>query len=155
MVKYTLADERFSRMKDILNDGEYLPHDNSNNGYRGFIADMKSALEKGRSITPKMNSAINKAIKSYDEWKDPDRWYIKTIGRDRILMKLTRLRGKLEAAGYTGSYTYNTEQFLESIEKQARRRGTLSMGQMQALNRMYKRFNKRAEKNIKKTVVSR
>lgn len=128
----------------ILRNKDYLPHDDS--GFRGFIADMKSALDVGRTITPKMDSAIKRIVKKYNEWKDPGQMIIRSMGRDRIFGKLNQLRSKLQKANYTNAYMGDTELFLNSIEDQARRKGTLSMGQMQALNRMYKKFNKRIEK---------
>mgnify|MGYP003628712977 CR=1 FL=1 len=57
---------------EILKDKTYLPHDSSS--YRGFIADMKTAVDTGRHVTPKMFTAINKIIKTYHDWKDPSKW---------------------------------------------------------------------------------
>ena len=45
------------------------------------------------------------------------------------------------------SYEANAEDFLNSVETQVWIRGTLSIKQRQALNKMYKRFKKRIEKS--------
>jgi hypothetical protein len=44
------------------------------------------------------------------------------------------------------TYVWRSEDFLDSIEKQIRDRGTLSPKQKLALNKMYKRFRKKSEK---------
>ena len=53
---------------------------------------------------------------------------------------------KLHECKYTPSYERNSEYFLESIEKQVYKRGSLSMKQRKALNKMYIQFTKRIEK---------
>ena len=53
----------------------------------------------------------------------------------------------LHKANYHETYVWRSEDFLGSIEKQIRDRGTLSSKQKLALNKMYKRFNKRIETN--------
>lgn len=126
---------------EILKDKTYLPHDSSS--YRGFIADMKTAVDTGRYITPKMFTAINKIIKTYHDWKDPNKSVQKRTDRERIFRKLNRLRNRLEGANYSADYVERTKLFINSIEQQATWRFSITDGQMVALNRMYKKFNRR------------
>ena len=48
---------------------------------------------------------------------------------------------------YEKSFEYGAEDFLNSVETQVKIRGTLSVKQRKALNKMYKRFKKRIEKS--------
>ena len=128
---------------EILKDKTYLPHDSSS--YRGFIADMKTAVDTGRYITPKMFTAINKIIKTYHDWKDPSTQ--KRTDRERILRKLNQLRSRLKTANYSAGYVEQTELFINSIEQQATWKFNITDGQMVALNRMYKKFNHRIKEN--------
>jgi inhibitor of KinA sporulation pathway (predicted exonuclease) len=126
---------------EILKDKTYLPHDSSS--YRGFIADMKTAVDTGRYITPKMFTAINKIIKTYHDWKDPSKLVQKRTDQERIFRKLNQLRSRLKTANYSAGYAEQTELFINSIEQQATWRFSITDGQMVALNRMYKKFNHR------------
>ena len=128
---------------EILKDKTYLPHDSSS--YRGFIADMKTAVDTGRHVTPKMFTAINKIIKTYHDWKDPSKWTQKRTDRERIFRKLNQLRDSLKKANYSADYVERTELFINSIEQQATWKFSITDGQMRALNKMYKKFNKRIE----------
>ena len=53
----------------------------------------------------------------------------------------------LYECNYERSYEYGAEDFLNSVERQAKSRGTLSVNQRKALNKMYKRFKKKVEKS--------
>lgn len=130
---------------EILKDKTYLPHDSSS--YRGFIADMKTAVDTGRYITPKMFTAINKIIKTYHDWKDPSKLVQKRTDQERIFRKLNQLRSRLKTANYSAGYVEQTELFINSIEQQATWRFSITDGQMVALNRMYKKFNHRIKEN--------
>ena len=55
----------------------------------------------------------------------------------------------LYECNFERSYEANAEDFLNSVETQVKIRGTLSIKQKQALNKMYKRFKKRSEKENK------
>jgi hypothetical protein len=52
----------------------------------------------------------------------------------------------LYECNYERSYECGAEDFLNSVETQVKIRGTLSVKQRQALNKMYKRFKKRLKK---------
>ena len=70
-----------------------------------------------------------------------------TIEAKRLIPKLNKIRYSLFRCGYTEHYERNSEYFLDSVEKQILRKGTLTINQRKALNKMYKRFNKRIELN--------
>ena len=116
--------ENYDTLGKILKDKAYLPHDSSS--YRGFIAD--------------------KIIKTYHDWKDPSKLVQNRTNQERIFRKLNQLRGRLERASYSAQYEIRTNLFIDSVEKQATRKFSISDGQMKALNKMYKKFNQRIEK---------
>jgi len=106
-----------------------------------FIMDMYIALVNGRKITPKMLQAIRKIILR----NSPDFIRKINIEANRLIPKLNQIRHTLSKCGYTEHYVSNSEYFLDSVEKQVLRRGTLTLNQRKALNKMNKRFNKRIE----------
>ena len=108
-----------------------------------FITEMYIAFIAGRKITPKMLNAVRKAIKGHT----PVELEKKRLETGRLLSKLDMLKEVLHKANYHETYVWRSEDFLDSIEKQIRDRGTLSPKQKLALNKMYKRFNKRIEVN--------
>ena len=67
----------------------------------------------------------------------------------RAIPRLKLLEDKLYEANYSKSYTSDKEYFLGSIKSHVKSRGNLSSKQKQALNKMYKQFNKRIENNKK------
>ena len=108
-----------------------------------FTMDMYIALINGRKITPKMLQSIRKIIlRNSPEFRTKI-----TIEAKRLIPKLNKIRYSLVRCGYTEHYERNSEYFLDSIEKQILRKGTLTLNQRKALNKMYKRFNKRIEQN--------
>ena len=58
---------RIQQLDHILKDNTYL----TNGGYREFISSMYKALVSGRRITPKMESAITKVVKTYAKHINP------------------------------------------------------------------------------------
>ena len=140
---------------EILKDEDYLPNNHRNEGYRNFITSMRDGLKGGRMITPKMSRAIGKACRQFDRYRNPmsmgtGRW----MERDRILRKIKQLKIRFDEAKRVGEpypdwSIRKTEEFLQSIEKYAQTRYTLTMNQMKALNDMYKKFNWRIKKNTK------
>ena len=111
-----------------------------------FTQDMYIAIIGGRTITKKMLQAIHNIIKrnSFEELEK------KRIETERLLFKLNLVRESLSKANYHNTYNGRSTEFLNSIEKQIRDRGSLSPKQKLALNNMYKRFNKKIEKYGKK-----
>jgi len=136
--------KRIKQLKVIINDLNYL---STGNTYREFIIDMSSALVHGRKITPKMESAITKIVKSYtkhlNEERDPKLRKQKLDYTDNTISKLNIIKRKLDECNYTKGYTNEKLYFLESIEKQVYSRGSLSIKQRKALNGMFKQFEKR------------
>jgi hypothetical protein len=136
--------KRIKQLKVIINDLNYL---STGNTYREFIIDMSSALVHGRKITPKMELAITKIVKSYtkhlNEERDPKLRKQKLDYTDNTISKLNMIKRRLDECNYTKGYTNEKLYFLESIEKQVYSRGSLSIKQRKALNGMFKQFEKR------------
>ena len=107
-----------------------------------FIISMYVAIISGRKITPKMLKAIHNIMKT----NSPAELEKKRLETERLLSKLNLVKESLHKANYHETYVYRSEDFLDSIEKQIRDRGSLSPKQKLALNNMYKRFNKRVIK---------
>ena len=108
-----------------------------------FIISMYVAIISGRKITPKMLKAIHNIMKT----NSPAELEKKRLETERLLSKLDMVKEVLHKANYHETYVYRSEDFLDSIEKQIRDRGSLSPKQKLALNNMYKRFNKKVIKN--------
>ena len=108
-----------------------------------FIISMYVAIISGRKITPKMLNAIHNIMKR----NSPEELEKKRLETERLLSKLDMVKESLHKANYHETYVYRSEDFLDSIEKQIRDRGSLSPKQKLALNNMYKRFNKKVIKN--------
>ena len=142
--------KRIKQLKVIINDLNYL---STGNTYREFIIDMSSALVHGRKITPKMESAITKIVIAYTKYlkelKDPDLKKERENFIEDSLYKVSLITKLLIDAEYTPSYQANSKWFLNSISKQVKKRGSLSLKQKKALNKMYKQFKKRSEKLTK------
>ena len=143
-VNKSMYGRRIEQLKVIINDLNYL---STGNTYREFIIDMSSALVHGRKITPKMELAITKIVKSYtkhlNEERDPKLRKQKLDYTDNTISKLNIIKRKLDECNYTKGYTNEKLYFLESIEKQVYSRGSLSIKQRKALNGMFKQFEKR------------
>ena len=144
--------KRIKQLDHIVKDLNYVPKD-STNGYHEFIQNMHSALLGGRKITRKMESSIVKIITTYTEWlkkeNDPEYKKNKIKYIENSLAKIKLLEDKLYEANYSKSYMSDKEYFLNSIKSHVKSRGNLSSKQKQALNKMYKQFNKRIENNKK------
>ena len=108
-----------------------------------FTVDMYVAIISGRKITQKMLNAIHNIMKR----SSPVELQKKRLETERLLFKLNLVKEVLHKANYHETYVYRSEDFLGSIEKQIRDRGTLSQKQKLALYNMYKRFNKKVIKN--------
>ena len=143
-----LFGRRIEQLKVIINDLNYLP---TGNTYREFIIDMSSALVHGRKITPKMESSITKIVKTYAKTLNPEYRKNKLDYTENTISKIHMIKRKLDECNYTTSYKVEKLWFLESVEKQVYSRGSLSIKQRKALNGMFKQFEKRIEKNEKKT----
>ena len=145
---------RIEQLGVIIADNSYIPK-GSKNSYHEFIFSMWQALVTGRRITPKMESAITKIVKAYakrlKENNDPKIQKQKLDYVENTVSKITMIKRVLAGCNYTRGYTVDKLYFLESIEKQVYDRGSLSVKQRKALNKMYTQFTKRIEKSEKKT----
>ena len=149
-----LFGRRIEQLKVIVEDESYIPK-GSSNGYHDFVKSMYGALISGRKITSKMESSITKIVKAYakrlKENNDPKLRKQKLDYTENTVSKIHMIKHRLDECNYTRSYTNDKLYFLESIERQVYSRGSLSIKQRKALNGMFKQFEKRIEKNEKKT----
>ena len=141
-----LFGRRIEQLDRILKDNTFLV----DGGYREFIVSMYKALTSGRKITPKMESAITKIVKSYAKHIDPEHQKSRLDYIENTIAKLNMIKRKLDECNYTRSYTADKLWFLESIEKQVYSRGSLSSKQRKALNKMYLQFEKKMKKSENK-----
>ena len=140
-----LFGRRIEQLDHILKDSSFLV----DGGYREFIVSMYKALTSGRKITPKMESAITKIVKSYAKTMNPEYRKKRLDYTENTIAKLNMIKRRLDECNYTRSYTADKLWFLESIEKQVYSRGKLSIKQRKALNKMYTQFTKKLGKNEK------
>jgi len=133
---------RIEQLDHILKDSSFL----TDGSYREFIVSMYKALVTGRKITPKMELAITKVVKTYAKTLNPEYKKKKLDYTENTIAKLNMIKRRLDECNYTRSYTADKLWFLESIEKQVYSRGSLSMKQRKVLNKMYTQFTNRIEK---------
>ena len=107
-----------------------------------FTISMYVAILSGRRITDKMLSVIHKIMKR----NTPEEREKKRLETQRLLFKTNLVKDALYKCNYDSLYEARSEDFLGSIVSQIRDRGSLSPKQKLALNKMYKRFNKKIEK---------
>ena len=141
-----LFGRRIEQLDRILKDNTFLV----DGGYREFIVSMYKALTSGRKITPKMESSITKIVKSYSKTLNPEYRKKKLDYTENTISKLNMIKRRLDECNYTRNYTNDKLYFLESIEKQVYRRGSLSVKQRKALNKMFLQFEKKLKKSEKK-----
>ena len=108
-----------------------------------FTVSMYVAFLTGRKMTDKMLNAIHNVIKR----NSPNELKKKRAEAERLLFKTNLVREALHKANYHETYVWRSEEFIDSIEDQIRRYRNLTPKQKLALNKMYKRFNTRIEKN--------
>ena len=145
-----LFGRRIEQLKVIVEDESYIPK-GSSNGYHDFVKSMYLALISGRKVTPKMESAITKIVKSYSKTLNPEYRKNKLDYTENTIAKLNMIKRRLDECNYTRSYTNDKLYFLESIERQVYSRGSLSIKQRKALNKMFIQFEKKLKISEKKT----
>ena len=133
---------RIQQLDHILKDNTFLV----DGGYRNFIVSMYKALVSGRKITPKMESAITKIVKSYAKHINPEHQKTRVEYIETTLEKINKIRSLLFECKFSPDYSYGKEMFLDSIETQVRQRASLSQKQRMTLNKFYTQFTKRLEK---------
>ena len=137
---------RIEQLDHILKDNNFLV----DGGYRNFISSMYKALVSGRRITPKMESSITKIVKSYAKHIDPEHQKSRLDYTENTIAKLNMIKRRLDECNYTRNYTADKLYFLDSIEKQVYSRGSLSIKQRKALNKMFLQFEKKLKKSENK-----
>ena len=143
-----LFGRRIEQLKVIIEDESFIPN-GSTNSYHEFIFSMYRALIQGRKITPKMESAITKIVKSYSKTLNPEYRKQKLDYTENTIAKLNMIKRRLDECNYTRNYTSEKLYFLNSIERQVYSRGKLSPKQRKAQNKMYTQFTKKIGKNEK------
>jgi len=111
-----------------------------------FTISMYVAIISGRKITFKMLNAIHNIMKR----NTPNELEKKRLETERLLFKTNLVKDALYKCNYDSLYEARSEDFLGSIVSQIRDRGSLSPKQKLALNKMYKRFNKKVINNDNK-----
>jgi hypothetical protein len=144
-----LFGRRIKQLQVIIEDESFIPN-GSTNSYHEFILSMYRALITGRKITPKMESSITKIVKSYSKTLNPEYRKNKLDYTENTISKLSMIKRRLDECNYTRSYTNDKLYFLESIERQVYSRGSLSIKQRKALNKMYIQFEKKLKISEKK-----
>jgi hypothetical protein len=104
-----------------------------------FTIKMYVAIISGRKITDKMLTSIHKIIKR----STPEEREKKRLETERLHYKVNLVKEALYKCNYDEYYESRSEDFLGSITEQVRDKGNLSPKQKLALNKMYKRFNKK------------
>ena len=144
--------KRIKQLQAIIKDEDYIP-EGSTNTYHEFIFSMYKALIHGRVITPKMADANTKIVKKYSAHlrKEHDSEYQrnKVDFIEESLAKIGMVKRLLNRCKYTKGYTNGSMYFLNSVEDHLKNTGKLSVKQRKALNKMYKRFEKRVNKKLK------
>ena len=108
-----------------------------------FTISMYVAIISGRKITDKMLNAIHNIMKR----NTPNELEKKRLETERLYFKVNLVKEALYKCNYDSLYEARSEHFLGSIVAQVRDRGSLSPKQKLALNKMYKRFNKKIAKS--------
>jgi hypothetical protein len=154
----SLYGRRIKQLKAITDDTNYIPKRGTTgttleNSYHEFIFSMYGALISGRKITPKMESAITNIVKKYAGWlikeTDPKLRKRKLDYTENTISKLNMIKRKLAECNYTKGYTNEKLYFLDSIERQVYRRGSLSIKQRKSLNKMHDQFTKKLKQKGK------
>ena len=104
-----------------------------------FTIKMYVAIISGRKITDKMLTSIHKIMKR----NTPEEREKKRLETERLYFKVNLVKEALYKCNYDEYYESRSEDFLGSITEQVRDKGNLSPKQKLALNKMYKRFNKK------------
>tara|TARA_R100000008_G_C3559855_1_gene155454 strand:+ start:226 stop:678 length:453 start_codon:yes stop_codon:yes gene_type:complete len=145
MEKYQVTNFEKQILKLILNDEEYArTHslDDVTSSYRKFIQSMYDAIDSGRRITPKMSTGIRNAVRRYQEWRNPTFVRARMVKYHALKKKIDILRNLVKQVSKNGEGVDHISafRFINSVEKHARDRGSLSAKQKLALNEMYKKY---------------
>ena len=113
-----------------------------------FTISMYNALVSGRKITDKMLDAIHNIIKRNTpaELSKKQEWQESVVPRLNVVKEMIEVvEGGRIHTPYNRSYP-----FINSIIRQAKKRGSLTKKQMSAVNNLYKRYKEKYEKKLEK-----
>ena len=113
-----------------------------------FTISMYNALISGRKITDKMLIAIHNIIKrnTPKELAKKQEWQESVVPRLNVVKEMIEVvEGGRIHTPYNRSYP-----FINSIIRQAKKRGTLTKKQMSAVNNLYKRYKPKYDKKCEK-----
>ena len=113
-----------------------------------FTISMYNALISGRKITDKMLIAIHNIIKrnTPKELAKKQEWQESVVPRLNVVKEMIEVvEGGRIHTPYNRSYP-----FINSIIRQAKKRGSLTKKQMTAVNNLYKRYKEKYDKKFKK-----
>jgi hypothetical protein len=113
-----------------------------------FTISMYNALISGRKITDKMLIAIHNIIKrnTPKELAKKQEWQESVVPRLNVVKEMIEVvEGGRIHTPYNRSYP-----FINSIIRQAKKRGSLTKKQMTAVNNLYKRYKEKYEKKLEK-----
>tara|TARA_Y100000310_G_C20181384_1_gene578294 strand:- start:97 stop:567 length:471 start_codon:yes stop_codon:yes gene_type:complete len=111
-----------------------------------FVISMYNVLNSGsRPVTPKMYIAIQNIIKN----NTPEKLEKKKEHIDTVIGKLMLLKEMIEVVdGGRISTGYSAYGFIMDIKYQAEKRMSLSRKQMEAVNKIYKKYKVRYDKKV-------
>ena len=95
----------------------------------------------------KAYDVIDTAIKTYTKYLTKRNNPVNTLKREKLVQKILLVQQTLYKCNYTQGYEEDAIMFLKSVEGQVHRNGSISIKQVDALNKMYKRFKKKVEKS--------
>ena len=113
-----------------------------------FTISMYNALISGRKITDKMLIAIHNIIKrnTPKELAKKQEWQESVVPRLNVVKEMIEVvEGGRIHTPYNRSYP-----FINSIIRQAKKRGSLTKKQMTAVNNLYKRYKPKFKKKVSK-----
>ena len=118
-----------------------------------FLMDMYLILITGnRKMSPKMIGAVQKAMTNpmYDTVKRLERMDKIQPILDKIEFVHTLVKSEDEGKSSWWINQYSALPFIKSVRSQLKKNGKLSEKQMQALNKIYKKYTKKDKKNVDK-----
>ncbi|MBC8421854.1 MAG: hypothetical protein H8E03_00380 [Pelagibacteraceae bacterium] len=84
-------------------------------------------------------------MRNFTEENDPKSREARLNYIEESVAKIRMIKRELYEAKYYSIYEVRSEEFLNEMERQVYKSGSLSVTQRKALNQMHRRFNKRIE----------
>tara|TARA_X000001036_G_scaffold438460_1_gene486334 strand:+ start:533 stop:943 length:411 start_codon:yes stop_codon:yes gene_type:complete len=134
-------DKTKQQLNHIINDDLYWSHRSTS------FKDVLISINGRKSLSQKQRDVIDKAIKTYTRYRLKRNNPVDRLKRENLVQKILLVQRTLYKCNYTQGYEESAIMFLKSVEGQAQRNGSISIKQVDALNKMYKRFKKKVEKS--------